>query len=135
VRTALTGVPVVLMVSASEHSDRVAQHRTFVDTAVAAGVQHLVYISFYGAAPDATFTFARDHHETEQLTTALGRPVRYEPETLEQAYASHAGYGAPDWMVDGWVTTYPAIGRHFAVLTVGPQGAAYRGPSSLAVTL
>ena len=191
-RAALTGVPVVLMVSASEDPDRVAQHRTFVDAAVAAGVQHLVYTSFYGAAPDATFTFARDHHETEQhirasgvpftflrdntyadflpmmigedgalrgpagdgrispvalddvadaavavvldpaahagrtydltgpqaltldevaaiLTAARGRPVRYEPETIEQAYASRAGYGAPDWLVDGWVSTCTAI--------------------------
>jgi NAD(P)H dehydrogenase (quinone) len=29
-------------------------------------VAHLVYISFYGAAPDATFTLARDHWQTEQ---------------------------------------------------------------------
>ena len=29
-------------------------------------MRHLVYISFYGAAPDATFTLARDHFVTEQ---------------------------------------------------------------------
>jgi uncharacterized protein YbjT (DUF2867 family) len=43
------------------------------------------------------------------LTAARGRPVRYEPETIEQAYASRAGYGAPDGLVDGWVSTCTAI--------------------------
>ncbi len=192
VQAALTDVPVVLMVSAAESPDRVDQHRTFVDAAVAAGVEHLVYISFYGAAPDATFTHARDHWHTEQhirasgvpftflrdnlyadfmpalvgddgvirgpagagrispvaqddiadavvavlldpqahaghtyeltgpealtlheiaatLQTALDRPVRYEAETLEQAYASRATYDAPDWLVNAWVSTYTAV--------------------------
>lgn len=66
VRAALDGVRTVLMVSASESADRVEQHRTFVDAAAEAGVGHLVYISFAGAAPDATFTLARDHWATEQ---------------------------------------------------------------------
>lgn len=191
-RAALTDTPTVLMVSASEDPNRTAQHSTFVDAAVDAGVQHLVYISFYGAAPDAVFTHARDHWETEQrirstgigftflrdnmyadfmpalvgedgairgpagdgrispvayddiaeaatavllapgahhgrtydltgpqaltldevaavLAGALDKPVRYEPETLEQAYASRAQYGAPGWLVDAWVSTYTAI--------------------------
>ena len=56
----------MLMVSAAESEDRVDEHRTFVDAAAAAGVRHLVYISFCGAAPDATFLLARDHHVTEQ---------------------------------------------------------------------
>jgi len=43
------------------------------------------------------------------ISEATGRPVRYEAETLEQAYASRAGYGAPQWEVDGWVTSYSAI--------------------------
>ena len=40
--------------------------------AVAAGVAHLVYTSFYGAAPDATFTLARDHWATEEHIRASG---------------------------------------------------------------
>ena len=191
-RSALTGVPTVLMVSASETPDRVAQHRAFVDAAVDAGVQHLVYVSFYGAAADCTFTLGRDHHATEQhirasglrwtflrddlyadfmpalvgadgvirgpagqgrvaavaqddiadaavpvlldpdahvgatysltgpqsltldevaevLSAAQGRPVRYHPETVDEAYASRAGYGAPQWQLDAWVSTYTAI--------------------------
>src|SRR5688572_12206813 len=64
-RHALSGVQTVLMVSASESPDRVDQHRAFVDAAVEAGLQNLVYTSFYGASPDATFTLARDHWATE----------------------------------------------------------------------
>jgi NAD(P)H dehydrogenase (quinone) len=192
VTAALDGVPVALMVSASESPDRVAQHLAFVDAAAAAGVRHLVYISFYGAAPDCTFTLGRDHYATEQhirasvpsftflrdnlyadfmaalvgedgtisgpagrgsvaavaqddvadaavavlrdpdahagatysltgpesltldevaavLSEVRGRPVRYRPETVEEAYASRASFGAPDWQVDAWVSTYTAI--------------------------
>ena len=28
---------------------------------------------------------------------------------MEEAYASRASYGAPDWQVDAWVSTYTAI--------------------------
>jgi uncharacterized protein YbjT (DUF2867 family) len=190
-RTALAGAGTVLMVSASETPDRVDRHRTFADAAAAAGVGHLVYVSFLNAAPDATFTLARDHWATEQhiraggrpftflrdslyadflpmmagddgvirgpagdgrvslvaqddiadaaaavlidpgrhagatydltgpaaltfaemaatVTEVTGRPVRFENETLDQAYASRARYGAPDWQVDAWVSTYTA---------------------------
>ncbi|WP_222264244.1 NmrA family NAD(P)-binding protein [Modestobacter marinus] len=192
VRRALDGIATALMVSAAEAPDRVDEHRTFVDAAAAAGVQHLVYVSFVGAAPDATFTLARDHWATEQhirdllpaatflrddlysdffpamvgadgvirgpagdgrvaavaqddvadvaaavlrapaghagatydltgpealtltevagtLTAVTGRRVTYHPETVEEAYASRAGYGAPAWQVDAWVSTYTAI--------------------------
>ncbi len=192
VLSALSGVRTALMVSASESLDRVEHHRAFVDAAVQAGVQNLVYTSFYGAAPDATFTLARDHWATEEynrasgmgftflrdnlyadflayrvgedgvirgpagqgrvsavaqddiaevativlrapeahagltydltgpqalsfdeiaatVAAATGREVRYQEETLEQAYASRAHYGAPGWQVDAWVSTYTAI--------------------------
>ncbi|KUL23792.1 SDR family oxidoreductase [Actinoplanes awajinensis] len=185
-RAALAGLRTVLMVSASESPDRVGQHRTFVDAAVAAGVEHLVYISFFGAAPDATFTLARDHWATEEHIRASGigatflrdnlyadflpmlagedRVIRgpagdgrvaavaqddiadaavavlrdpgahagrtygltgpealslteiaaivgatYHPETVDEAYASRASYGAPPWQLDAWVSTYTAI--------------------------
>jgi NAD(P)H dehydrogenase (quinone) len=190
-RRALDGTRTLFMVSASEAPDRRRLHATVVDAAVAAGVERVVYTSFFGAAPDCTFTFGRDHwyaeehirasglrwtflrdnlyldflplmagadgvirgpaadgraamvarddiadvavavllgggHDgrsydmtgpealtlaeaAEQLSRAAGRPVRYQPETLAEAYASRASYGAPDWEVDGWVTTYVAI--------------------------
>jgi NAD(P)H dehydrogenase (quinone) len=43
------------------------------------------------------------------LTDATGVPVGYHAETLEEAYASRAAFGAPDWAVEGWVTSYAAI--------------------------
>ena len=66
VRKALDGVEVALMVSAGESVDRIDRHRSFVDAARAAGVRHLVYTSFFGASPRATFTLVRDHWATEQ---------------------------------------------------------------------
>ncbi|WP_455835955.1 SDR family oxidoreductase [Pseudarthrobacter siccitolerans] len=191
-RQALEGVNVLFMVSAAETEDRVQQHYAFVDAAADAGVQHVVYTSFYGAAPDATFTLARDHYATEQrirdsgmdytflrdnfymdflpllaggdgvirgpagegvfsavarediarcavavlrdpaihkgrtynltgpeelsmanaariLTEETGRTIAYHPETVEEAYASRASYGAPPWQVDAWVSTYTAV--------------------------
>ncbi|WP_232677189.1 SDR family oxidoreductase [Nocardioides sp. R-C-SC26] len=69
---ALEGVSVLFMVSASESADRVKQHVGFVDAAAAAGVGHIVYTSFVGAAPDAVFTLARDHFATEERIRASG---------------------------------------------------------------
>jgi hypothetical protein len=43
------------------------------------------------------------------LSDHLGRTVSYIPETIDEAYASRASYGAPQWQVDGWVSTYTAI--------------------------
>jgi uncharacterized protein YbjT (DUF2867 family) len=52
------------------------------------------------------------------LSAEWGRPVRYERETVEEAYASHARYGAPRWQVDAWVSTYVAIANgEFAGVT------------------
>jgi uncharacterized protein YbjT (DUF2867 family) len=191
-RQALEGVTTLFMVSGAEEPGRVETHRTFVDAAVAAGVRHLVYTSFFGAAPDATFTLARDHWATEEhiaasglrstilrdnlyidffglmvgedgvlrgpagegrvaavtqddiadaaaavlrapdehldarydltgpaaltlgevaatITEVTGRQVSYHDESLNEAYASRAGYGAPVWQVEAWVSTYTAI--------------------------
>ena len=190
-RRALAGVRTFFMVSAGEARDRVRQHIAAVDAAVAAGVERIVYLSFLGAAPEATFTFARDHWHTEEhvratglratflrdslyldflpamagtdgvirgpagdgrvaavarddiadvavaillndghdgrtydvtgseaitlqqaaeeLSRVTGRSIVYHAETLEEAYASRASYGAPEWEVEGWVTSYAAI--------------------------
>ena len=43
------------------------------------------------------------------LTEVLGRPVTYHAESEEEAYASRAHYGAPDFEVEGWVTSYQAV--------------------------
>ena len=191
-KAALEGVKTLFMVSAAEAEDRLQQHYTFVDTAAAAGVEHIVYTSFFGAAPDATFTLGRDHYATEErikasgmnftflrnnfyldflpllagddgvirgpagngvmaavaradiarsavtvlrdpalhegktysltgpedislatgaelLTAGTGRTITFRNESLDEAYASRASYGAPPWQVDAWVSTYTAI--------------------------
>ena len=69
---ALAGVETLFMVSAAEAEDRLQQHRAFVDAAAAAGVQHIVYTSFFGAAADCTFTLGRDHFATEEHIRASG---------------------------------------------------------------
>jgi NAD(P)H dehydrogenase (quinone) len=192
-RRAFDGAQTLFMVSASEDPDRLRLHANVVDAATDAGVERVVYTSFFGAAPQCTFTFGRDHWHTEelirgsglrstmlrdnlyidflplmvgadgvirgpagdgrvaavtrddiadvavvvlveeggrhdgrtydmtgpealtmaevaaQLSEVAGRAITYHAETLEEAYASRASYGAPDWEVDGWVTTYVAI--------------------------
>lgn len=69
-RAALEGVDTLLMVSGAEAQDRLAQHRSFVAAAATAGVRHVVYTSFVGAAADATFTLGRDHWATEEAIRA-----------------------------------------------------------------
>ena len=65
-RNALAGTKTLFMVSGAENTERLNQHRAFIDAAAEAGVEHIVYLSFFKAAPDATFTLARDHWATEQ---------------------------------------------------------------------
>lgn len=195
-KEAFAGMDALLLVSAGESADRVAQHRTAVAAAAEAGVGHLVYTSFTGASADAEFTLARDHGATEyaireaaarsgmrvtllrddfyldvlrpwagedltlrgpardgrcafvaredvaqvaaavltgpapadervleltggealsleevaaRMGAALGREVTYVDETMEEARASRAPYGAPDWEVAAWISTYTAI--------------------------
>ncbi len=218
-REALAGVDVLFMVSAGESPERVQQHEVFVDAAAAAGVKHIVYTSFLGAKPDATFTLARDHWYTEQhiresgiawtflrdsfyldlfpevvdengvirgpagngrvgavsredvarsATAVLrnpaphagcaydmtgpqalslndiariigevwGKQVTYQDESLEEAYASRAHYGAPGWEVDAWVSTYTAIASgELDVISDSVQSLTGRPPLSLAELL
>ena len=190
-RAALEGADVLFLVPAAETPDRVEQHGTAVDAAIAAGVRRIVYLSFFGAAADATFTLARDHWATEEhiratslrwtflrmnlymdfvptmigadgvirgpagdgrlaailrddvaaasaavltsdghdgetydltgptafslgeaaaeLARATGKPVRFHDETDEEAFASRASFGAPEFEVLGWVSSYWAI--------------------------
>ena len=43
------------------------------------------------------------------LAAVTGREITYVDETLEEARASRAAYGAPDWEVDAWISSYTAI--------------------------
>lgn len=68
----LEGIETLFMVSGRESETRMDEHHSFVDAAQAAGVRHVVYTSFMGAAPDATFTLARDHYATEEYIRDAG---------------------------------------------------------------
>jgi NAD(P)H dehydrogenase (quinone) len=71
-RIALQGTTTLYFVSGREEADRLDQHRALVRAAVAAGVGRIVYVSFLGAAADATFTLARDHWATEVAIREAG---------------------------------------------------------------
>ena len=60
----------------------------------------------YGPTGPAALTLDRDRRDHHPAT---GRRVRYDRRPSSEAYASRAGFGAPDWQVDAWVSTYTAI--------------------------
>ncbi|MEZ0577854.1 NmrA family NAD(P)-binding protein [Nocardioides sp. MH1] len=65
-----------------------------------------------GAVYELTGPEALDLHEVATRAGAvLGRTLTYQPETLEEAYASRrAAYpGTPDWQLDAWVSTYTSV--------------------------
>jgi uncharacterized protein YbjT (DUF2867 family) len=63
-----------------------------------------------GTTFDMTGPESIDLYETaDRFGRFVGREITYHPETVDEAYASRAVYGAPDWEVDGWVTSYLAI--------------------------
>lgn len=45
----------------------------------------------------------------QSISAVRGQPVRFHDETVDEAYASRAVFGAPRWQVDAWVSTYTAI--------------------------
>lgn len=190
-RAALQGAGTLFLMPAAEAPNRVEQHTTAIDAAVQAGVRRIVYLSFFGASPDATFTLGRDHWHTEQHIRAAGLPwtflrmnlymdfipsmvladgvirgpagdgrlaailrddvaaaaaavltagdhdgrtydltgpetfslseaaalmsrvsgkaIRFDDETDDEAFASRAVFGAPEYEVRGWVSSYWAI--------------------------
>ena len=52
------------------------------------------------------FTLAEAAAELSRVT---GRHITFEEETVEEAFESRRPSGAPDYMIEGWVTTYTAI--------------------------
>ncbi|MFQ6170444.1 SDR family oxidoreductase [Oryzobacter sp. R7] len=86
---ALDGVETLFLVSASESADRMERHRTAVAAAAEAGVRHVVYTSFLGAAPDCTFTLGRDHWATEQLVREAGLGFTFLRDSLYLDFLPH----------------------------------------------
>ena len=65
----------VFMVSLHEGPyERVPHHRAFVEAAARARVDHIVYLSFVAAGPDAIFLHARSHGATERMLEESGIP-------------------------------------------------------------
>ncbi|MFC9972335.1 NAD(P)H-binding protein [Spirillospora sp. NPDC127200] len=98
-RAAIGDARTFFLVSAGEAPDRVREHITAVDAAVAAGVERIVYLSFLGAAPDATFTFARDHWHTERHIRSTGAAHTFLRDSFYQA--ALAGMAGEDGVLRG----------------------------------
>jgi uncharacterized protein YbjT (DUF2867 family) len=139
-RDALREVDTLFLVSASESPDRVRQHTTAIDAAVAAGVKRVVYLSGIGAAPDATFTFARDHFHTEAHTRASGLRHTFLRPSLYTDRVPH--FSSVEGVIQGpaaegrvsWVTREDVATAATSVLTgEGHDGSAYEitGPAAL----
>lgn len=71
-RAAFDGAATLFLVSGHEDRNRLDLHLAAVRAAAAAGVQRVVYTSFVGAAPQSTFTYARDHSLTERAIVEAG---------------------------------------------------------------
>ncbi len=140
-RTALAGVSTLFMVSASESETRRAEHLCFVEAAADAGVDHVVYLSFVGAAPDATFTLARDHHATEEAIRASGMGWTFLRDNLYLEFVE--GMAGADGVIRGpagtgraAVVSHPDVARAAVAVLLDPtshRGATYdlTGPESL----
>jgi len=74
-------------------------------------VEVLVGEGHEGQAYDLTgaeaFTLAE---AAEELSRVSGRLIRFEDETLEEARESRRPSGAADFEIEGWITSYAAIG-------------------------
>lgn len=98
---ACRGVDTLFLVSATESEDRMDTHISAVDGAVRAGVSRIVYLSFLGAGPAATFTFARTHFFTEAHIRSTGVPYTFLRPSLYLDLM-------PSWVDDHGVVRGPA---------------------------
>jgi uncharacterized protein YbjT (DUF2867 family) len=63
-----------------------------------------------GAVYDVTGPEALSLGEmAETMARASGKPIVYRDETLAEARASRAHYGAEDWQLEAWISTYTGI--------------------------
>ena len=190
-KTALSGVDTLFLVSFREAEDRLDRHFRAIDAVASAGVERLVYLSFLQASPESTFKLGRQHYATEQhiresgvaftflrssfyadfvpfftgddgvirapagdgkvswisrddiadtvvaalrseawagqalentgpaaldfnetseiLSRVTGLQISYVEETEEEAWESRRPTGAPDWEIEGWVSSYLAV--------------------------
>jgi NAD(P)H dehydrogenase (quinone) len=63
-----------------------------------------------GRTYDLTGPEALTFDDVAAITRRItGRPCTFVDETVDEARASRAHFGAPDWQVDAWISTYTAI--------------------------
>jgi len=124
---AFRGAQTVFLVSGHFAPDRVEQHISAVDAALAAGVERIVYLSFLSAAPQASFIAAREHYATEQHIRSTGVPFTFLRSSL---YADDAaGFFGADGIIRGpagegrvsWVVRDDIADAVTAVLTGDAQ--------------
>jgi NAD(P)H dehydrogenase (quinone) len=60
----------------------------------------------YGLTGPELFTLTE---ASGRLSAYTGEPYSYVEETTEEAWVSRRPTGAPDWMIEGWISTYVAI--------------------------
>lgn len=76
------------------------------DTVVAA----LTDNAYNGQTFENTGPAALDFGETaEVLSRVSGRDISYVEESLEEAWESRRPTGAPDWEIEGWISSYLAV--------------------------
>jgi uncharacterized protein YbjT (DUF2867 family) len=121
-RAALQGASTLFLVPAEESVDRVSQHKAAVDGVIAgpAGEGRAAVVARDDVASVVVSLLSSDGHDgatddvtgREALSMAEAASIlsaRYVDETLAEARASRSGYGAPDWQVEAWISTYTAI--------------------------
>ena len=117
---ALEGASTLFLVSGHEDPDRISLHRKAIEGARLAGVERIVYTSFMGAAPNATFPYARDHGATEQAVREAGISLTSMRDTLYADFAPRfvgddgvirapAGHGRVAWVARADVARLAAV--------------------------
>jgi len=140
-RAALGGIQTLFLVS-GWGSSRLEQHYSAIEAAVTAEVERIVYTSFLAAAPQATFTHAREHYLTEQRIRASGRrytflrPTFYLDRALRWFSSEGVIHGPAGNGTLSWVSRDDLADVTVAVLTTnGHDGASYDITGSQAFTL
>lgn len=90
-------------------------------------------VAHRGAVYDLTGPEALTLTEVAQtISRVRGTEVRFEDETLDDAYESRAVYDAPRWQTDAWVSTYTAIAAgELAAVSPDVERITGRAPLSL----
>lgn len=109
-REAFKGIETALIVSGyAPPMERALLHKNAFEAAAGAGVRHVVYLSFQGAATTSRFPMGRDHHQSEQYLYATNMPFTALRDNLYLDIVPHlfdergrmrgpAGLGAAAWV-------------------------------------